>query len=60
MDRGEIAREDPVILAHLFVAPGLKAVLWSVVFAPVEAEPLPAQSYLETHVRLFLKGLKHA
>ncbi len=60
MDRGEIAREDPVILAHLFVAPGLKAVLWSLVFTAVEAEPLPPRTYLETHVRLFLKGLKHA
>jgi AcrR family transcriptional regulator len=60
MDRGEIAREDPVMLAHLFIAPGLKAVLWSLVFTAVETEPLPPQSYLETHVRLFLKGLKHA
>jgi AcrR family transcriptional regulator len=60
MKRGEIAHEDPVMLAHLFVAPGLKAVLWSLVFTPVEAEPLPPRAYLETHVRLFLKGLKHA
>jgi len=60
MARGEIAREDPVMLAHLFIAPGLKAVLWSLVFTAVEAEPLPPRSYLETHVRLFLKGLKHA
>ena len=60
MDRGELAREDPVMLAHLFIAPGLKAVLWSLVFTAVETEPLPPQSYLETHVRLFLKGLKHA
>jgi len=60
MDRGEIADEDPVIVAHLFVAPGLKAVLWSLVFAPVESEPVPPRAYLETHVRLFLKGLKHA
>lgn len=60
MDRGEIAREDPLMLAHLFIAPGLKAVLWSLVFTPVEAEPLPPRAYLDTHVRLFLKGLKHA
>ena len=60
MDRGEIAREDPVVLAHLFIAPGLKAVLWSLVFKAVEAKPLPPRTYLETHVRLFLKGLKHA
>ena len=60
MEKGEIAREDPAVLAHLFIAPGLKAVLWSLIFAPVEAEPLPARTYLETHVRLFLKGLKHA
>lgn len=60
MARGEIMREDPVVLAHLFVAPGLKAMLWSLVFTAVEAEPLPPRTYLETHVRLFLKGLKHA
>jgi len=60
IERGEIAREDPEMLAHLFVAPALKAVLWSLVFVPVESEPLPARTYLETHVRLFLKGLKHA
>ena len=60
MDRGDIAREDPAVLAHLFVAPGIKAVLWSLVFTPVEAEPLPPRAILETHVRLFLKGLKHA
>ena len=60
MDRGEIAREDPVVLAHLFVAPGLKAMLWALVFNAVETEPLPPRAYLDTHVRLFLKGLKHA
>jgi AcrR family transcriptional regulator len=60
MDRGEIACEDPMVLAHLFIGPGLKAVLWSLVFTAVEAEPLPPRTYLETHVRLFLKGLKHA
>ncbi|MGZ3306104.1 MAG: TetR/AcrR family transcriptional regulator [Asticcacaulis sp.] len=60
MDRGEIAREDPMTVAHLFIAPGLKAVLWSLVFAPVEDEPLPAGPYLATHVRLFLKGLQNA
>ncbi len=60
MDRGDIAREDPAVLAHLFVAPGIKAVLWSLVFTPVEAEPVPLRAILETHVRVFLKGLKHA
>ena len=60
MDRGDIARDDPAVLAHLFVAPGIKAILWSLVFAPVEAEPVPPRAILETHVRLFLKGLKHA
>ena len=60
MGRGEIAQEDPVLLAHLFVAPALKAMLWSLVFAAVETEPVPPRAYLETHVRLFLKGLKHA
>jgi len=60
IERGEIASENPEVLAHLFVAPALKAMLWSLVFVPVEAEPLPPRTYLETHVRLFLKGLKHA
>ena len=60
MDRGEIAREDPVVLAHLFVAPGLKAMLWSLVFVSVETEPMAPRTYLDAHVRLFLKGLKHA
>ena len=60
MERGEIAREDPVMLAHLFIAPGLKAALWALVFASSEEVPLPASSYLATHVRLFLKGLANA
>ncbi len=60
MERGEIAREDPVVLAHLFIAPGLKAMLWALVFVVAEAEAMPPRAYLDTHVRLFLKGLKHA
>lgn len=60
MERGEIRREDPAVLAHLFVAPGLKAALWALIFAPIEDAPLPAQTYLSTHVRLFLKGLENA
>jgi AcrR family transcriptional regulator len=60
IERGDIAREDPAILAHLFVAPGIKAVLWALVFATVETEPVPPRAILETHIRVFLKGLQHA
>jgi AcrR family transcriptional regulator len=60
MTRGEIAAEDPDMLAHLFVAPVLKALLWALVFTPTEAEPFRAGPYLAAHIRLFLKGLQHA
>lgn len=60
MARGEIARADPNMIAHLFIAPFVKSLLWVLVFAPVEAEPFRAGPYLDAHVRLFLKGLQDA
>jgi AcrR family transcriptional regulator len=60
MARGEIARDDPDMLAHLFVGPVLKALMWALVFAPLDAEPFRAGPYLAAHIRLFLKGLRHA
>lgn len=60
MTKGEIAQDDPVMLAHLFVAPVLKALMWALVFTPTETEPFRAGPYLTAHIRLFLKGLQHA
>ncbi|HWU50075.1 MAG TPA: TetR/AcrR family transcriptional regulator [Asticcacaulis sp.] len=60
MTKGEIAQDDPVMLAHLFVAPVLKALMWALVFTPTESEPFRAGPYLASHIRLFLKGLQHA
>ncbi len=60
MARGDITRLDPLMVAHLFIAPGLKALMWSLVFTPVEPEPFAARPYLDAHVTLFLKGLSHA
>ncbi|MGN6423184.1 MAG: TetR/AcrR family transcriptional regulator [Asticcacaulis sp.] len=60
MTKGEIAQDDPVMLAHLFVAPVLKALMWALVFTPTEPEPFRAGPYLAAHIRLFLKGLQHA
>ena len=58
MARGEIAAAtDPDMAAHLFIAPFLKAVMWSLVFAPTETTPFPPEPYLKAHVRLFLAGL---
>lgn len=58
MTRGEIAAGDPVMTAHLFIAPFLKAIMWSLVFAPTEETPFPPAPYLQAHVRLFLAGMK--
>jgi AcrR family transcriptional regulator len=60
MARGEIAQDDPVMLAHLFVAPVLKALMWALIFTPGEPEPFRAGPYLTAHIRLFMKGLNHA
>lgn len=60
MARGEIADGDPLMAAHLFIAPFLKAIMWSLVFAPTEAAPFPPGPYLRAHVKLFLAGLKEA
>jgi AcrR family transcriptional regulator len=60
LDRGEIVGIEAEIAAHLFIAPVLKSALWSLVFAGTEAAPFPPLSYLQTHVRIFLKGLDHA
>ncbi|ESQ81804.1 TetR/AcrR family transcriptional regulator [Asticcacaulis benevestitus] len=58
MARDEIRRGDSEVLAHLFIAPLLKSVLWSLVFAPAEAVPFKATPYLDAHIDLFMKGLK--
>jgi AcrR family transcriptional regulator len=58
--RGEISGMTGEMAAHLFIAPILKSVMWSVVFAPTEAVPFPPEPYLKAHVQLFLRGLNHA
>ena len=57
MTRGEIGGLDPDMAAHLFIAPFLKAIMWSLVFTPTEDTPFPPEPYLAAHVRLFLAGL---
>jgi AcrR family transcriptional regulator len=59
MARGDIRRGDSEILAHLFIAPLLKSVLWSLVFSPAETVPFKATPYLEAHIGLFMKGLTY-
>jgi len=55
--RGEIDSVNHEMTAHLFIAPVLKALMWSFVFAPIEDEPFPPGPYLQAHVDLFLRGL---
>ncbi|WP_443750411.1 TetR/AcrR family transcriptional regulator [Asticcacaulis solisilvae] len=55
--RGEIDSVNCEMTAHLFIAPMLKAMMWSFVFAPVEDEPFPPGPYLQAHVDVFLRGL---
>ena len=57
MKRGDICRMDSDVLAHLFIAPLMKSVLWSLIFAPVEDRPFEATPYLDAHIDLFMKGL---
>ncbi len=60
MARGEIAGGDPVMAAHLFIAPFLKAIMWSLVFAPTEETTVPASAVSAGARQLFLAGLKEA
>lgn len=55
--RGEIDSQNHEMMAHLFIAPLLKALMWSFVFAPIEDEPFPPGPYLQAHVDVFLRGL---
>lgn len=55
--RGEIDSKNNEMIAHLFIAPMLKALMWSFVFAPVEDEPFPPAPYLKAHVDVFLRGV---
>ena len=57
MARGDIRRMDSEVLAHLFIAPLMKSVLWSLIFTPVEDRPFQAMPYLDAHIDLFMKGL---
>jgi len=57
--RGEIDTANYEMTAHLFMAPVLKALMWSFVFAPIEDEPFPPGPYLQAHVDVFLRGLGH-
>ena len=59
LQRGEISGVTAETAAHLFIAPVLKSVLWSLVFAAVEETPFPPEPYLKAHVQIFLKGLGH-
>ncbi len=60
MARGEIAPGDTLMAAHLFIAPFLKAIMWSLVFAPTETVLFAPGPYLRAHVKLFLAGLKES
>lgn len=60
LDRGEISGVTAEMAAHLFIAAVLKSVLWSLVFGGVEDVPFLPLPYLQTHIRVFLKGLDHA
>ena len=60
LGRGEISGISAEMAAHLFIAPLLKSLLWSLVFAAAEPVPFPPEPYLKAHVKVFLKGLGHA
>lgn len=59
LNRGEISDVTGEMAAHLFIAPVLKAVLWSLVFASAEPVPFAPEPYLKAHIKVFLKGLGH-
>ncbi len=59
LKRDEISGVTAETAAHLFIAPVLKSVLWSLVFAGVEDTPFPPEPYLQSHVQVFLRGLNH-
>lgn len=59
LKRGEISGVTAEMAAHLFMAPVLKSVMWSLVFAGVEEQPFPPEPYLQCHVQVFLRGLNH-
>lgn len=57
LKRGEISGIEPRMAAHLFIAPFLKAIMWSFTFAATEDEPFAPGPYLRAHVTTFLRGL---
>ncbi|ESQ83315.1 hypothetical protein AEAC466_13785 [Asticcacaulis sp. AC466] len=59
LDRGEISGITGEMAAHLFIAPLLKSLMWSLVFSRTDAAPFPPLPYLQTHVQVFLRGLNH-
>ena len=59
LDRGEISGITGEMAAHLFIAPLLKSLMWSLVFSQTDATPFPPLPYLQTHVQVFLRGLNH-
>jgi AcrR family transcriptional regulator len=56
--RGEIISEDPDVLAHLFMAPVIKTMIWYFTFGPTDDAPFPHAAHLNTHLRHFLRGLE--
>ena len=59
MQRGEIGRAiAPEMAAHLFIAPFLKAIMWSFTFAATEEVPFAPGPFLAAHVKMFLAGLR--
>ncbi|ACI99446.1 TetR/AcrR family transcriptional regulator [Rhodospirillum centenum] len=58
MARGEFRRQDPLLVARLYVAPFLMMVMWRTTFEPLDdAFAIDTTRHLETHLDILLRGL---
>lgn len=58
MEAETLRREDPDILARCFMGPLVAFFLTQAIFGHPDEPRLDREEYLETHVRLFLRGLR--
>ncbi|MFA9440897.1 TetR/AcrR family transcriptional regulator [Uliginosibacterium sp. sgz301328] len=58
MSSGVFRKGDPLMLCHVLFSPVLFAGIWQQSFALCEPAGMPYEEYLQTHVDIFMNGLR--
>ncbi|BCE03159.1 TetR/AcrR family transcriptional regulator [Marinicellulosiphila megalodicopiae] len=58
-DSGEFYIDAPHLVAKLVIAPMIFTAIWKTVFEKTDNQILDAKKLLETHIQIFLNGIKH-